>query len=150
MRVVKMAPVAGRKVALLKRPLLRAAFAIIRHFGLKVGPISAAFDKGIPRLHAFGLEGRHEVPKRGPGNVVGETRIPGDGDAERQMLVKIEVAVELPFHEGKRPCDGGAGCFDLVDRMGRLELDPVDAGLVPVSPQPRDRVLQRAVGGSRA
>jgi hypothetical protein len=34
---------------------------------------------------------------------------------------------------------------DFVDGMGRLELHPVDAGLVTVSQQPRDRVLQRAV-----
>src|SRR5271166_129752 len=135
------------KVAFLKGSLLRAAFAIVRHFGYGIRPIAAALDKGVPGLHAAGLEGGHEVPQRRPGDVVGETGIPGDGDPERQVLVEIEVAAELTFHEGKRPRYCGACRSDFVYRMGRFELHPVDASLLAISLQTRNRILQRPVEG---
>src|SRR5436305_5832764 len=93
------APVARRKVALLESLLLSAAFAIVRHLGHSVGSISAVLDKGIPRLHPAGLERGHEVPQGRPGDVMGKAGIPGDRDAERQMLVEIEIAAELSFHK---------------------------------------------------
>src|SRR6267142_2636855 len=63
------------------------------------------------------------------------------------MLVEIEITAELPFHERKRPRYRSARCSDFVDGMGRLELYPVDAGLVTVASQPLDRVLQRPIRG---
>ena len=84
-------PVARREVALVKHLLLCTAFAIIRHLGHGIGPIPAAVDKGIPGLHTAGLERGHEVPQRRPGDMVGEPGVPGDSDAERQMLVQIEI-----------------------------------------------------------
>src|SRR6516225_5700581 len=63
------------------------------------------------------------------------------------MLVEIEIAAELPFHKGERPCYRGPCCSDFVNRMGGLELHPVDASLFAVSPQSCDRVFQLAVCG---
>ena len=91
------------KIALLESPLFCATFAIFRRFGGRVRPISAAFDKCIPGLHTAGLKGGHEVPQRSPRDVVGETGIPGDRDAERQMLVEIEIAAELAFIKENGP-----------------------------------------------
>src|ERR1700674_3522948 len=102
------APIARRRIAFLERLLLRSAFTILRHLGRGIGPIPAALDKGVPSLHAAGLERGHEVPQCRPGDVVGKARIPGDGDAEGQMLVEIEIAAELPLHERKRPRYRGA------------------------------------------
>src|SRR5271156_6235981 len=126
--------IARRKIALLQHLLFCSAFAILRRLGSGIGLVTAALDKGVPGLHATRLERGHEVPQRRPGDVVGEARIPGDGDAERQMLVEIEIAAELALHERKRPGYRGARRCDFVGRMGRLELHPVDAGLLAVSP----------------
>ena len=63
------------------------------------------------------------------------------------MLVEAEIAAELAAHKGKRPLDHGARRFDLVDRVRGLELHPIDSGLLAVSLQPRDRVVERATGG---
>src|SRR5271170_7938483 len=100
--------IAQRKIVLLQRLLLCSAFAILRHLGHRIGPIMAALDKGVPGLDAARLERGHEVPQRRPGDVVGKAGIPGDGDAERQMLVEIEIAAKLAFHERKRPGHRGA------------------------------------------
>src|SRR5215471_3879181 len=135
------------KIALFESPLLYATFAILRHFGHRVGPISAVLDECVPRLHAAGPKRGHKIPQRGPGDVVGETGIPRDRDAERQMLVEIEIAVEPSFHERKGPRYRSTRRSDFVHRMGRLELHPVDPSLLAVSPQPRDRVLQCPVEG---
>src|SRR5262249_54712203 len=106
-----------------------------------------ALDKCIPRLHAAGLKRGHEVPQSGPGDVVRETRIPGNRDAQRQMLVKIEIAGELSFHRGKGASYCSARRSDLVHRMRRLELHPLDPSALAVSPQPCDRVLKCTVEG---
>src|SRR6516164_11386881 len=139
------APIILREVATLQRPLFGAAFSIFRYLRSRVGPIPTTLGKGVPGLHAARLEGGHKIPQRRPGHMMRETRIPRDRDAERQMLVEIEIAAKFSFHERKRPRHGGAGGFNFVDRMGRFELYPVDASLFPVSPQPSDRVLQCAV-----
>ncbi len=43
-----------------------------------------------------------------------EAGIPRDVDAEREMLVEIEIAAELAAHEGERAVDRGARRLDLV------------------------------------
>src|SRR5271170_1817603 len=64
--------IARRKIALLERLLLCAAFAILRHLGSGIGLVAAALDKSIPGLHATRLERGHEIPQCRPGDVMGE------------------------------------------------------------------------------
>src|SRR5439155_1076481 len=87
----------------------------------------------LPSLNAALLEIAHEVPQRGPDHVVREARIPGDVDAEREMLLEREITRELAAHEGERTLDRGARAADLVLAVGRLELHPVDAAVAGIA-----------------
>src|SRR5438270_9444947 len=127
--------------------LLGVAFAVGGCLGRRIRLVAAAGDEIVPGLRALRLERFHEVPQRGPGDGVGKAGIPGDVDAKREMLVEAEIAAELAAHKGKRPLDHGARRFDLVYRVRGLELHPIDSGLLAVSLQPRDRVVERATGG---
>ena len=75
-----------------------------------------------------------------------ETGIPGDVDPEREMLVEVEIASELAAHERERAVDRGARRPDLVDRMRRFELHPIDPGLFAIGLHARDRIVERAAG----
>src|SRR5262249_39874300 len=135
----------AREIPLFERPLHLAARAVRPRLWPRIGPVLAArlevFPGGDPPL----LEILHEVPERRPHDLVGEPRIPGDVDAERQMLVEAEVARQPALHEGERPLDHGARALDLVGRVRRFELDPVDTGLRLVGLEPRDAIVEIAV-----
>jgi len=75
--------------------LLRAAFAIVRHFGYGVRPIAAAFDKGVPSLHAAGLERGHEVPQRRPVTIL-------ERKGARTASWRIPPATTMPGRDA--PC----------------------------------------------
>src|SRR5438552_1083353 len=114
---------------------------------MRIGPILAARDEFVPGADAALLKRGHEVPQRRPGHMVSEAGIPGNRDAEREMLVEPEIAAELAFHKRERTLDRGARGLDLLDRMRRFELHPIDAGLFAIGLEAQQRVLETAICG---
>src|SRR5262249_25980605 len=70
---------------------------------------------------AAGLKRGHKVPQRGPGDAMGEAGIPGDRDAERQMLIEITVELPLRFHRKTPAAIENRACIAEYDR-GRRSL----------------------------
>ena len=99
----------------------------------------------LPGRKAVFAEVRHEVGQRRPDHVMRETRQPGDGHAQRQVLVQRGIARQPSLHEGQRTGNGLPRLPDLLDRMRRFELHPIDAGLAVVRGQPLQRILQSAI-----
>src|SRR6476661_8754325 len=102
------------EVALLELALLLAALAAGRHVGDGIRRMFVRGLEVLPGLNAALLEIAHEIPQRGPDHVVREARIPGDVDAEREMLLEGEITRQLAAHEGERSLDRGARAADLV------------------------------------
>jgi len=66
------------------------------------------------------------------------------------MLVEAEIARQPPLHERERTADDGAGAPDLVLRMRRFELHPVDPRLALIgaqTPQAIDQPAARGIAG---
>ena len=63
------------------------------------------------------------------------------------MLVEPEIAAELAFHKRERTLDRGARGLDLLDRMRRFELHPIDAGLFAIGLEAQQRVFETAICG---
>src|SRR5204863_6554247 len=90
------------EIALLELSLLLAALAAGRHVRDVIRRVVVRGLEVLPGLNAALLEIAHEVPQRGPDHVVREARIPGDVDAEREMLLEREITRQLTAHEGER------------------------------------------------
>src|SRR5438128_8844471 len=70
---------------------------------------------------------------------------PGDGHAQLHVLFERQIARELPLHEREWALYPGADVLDLLDRVRRLELDPIDAGILLVGQEPPEAVVEAAV-----
>src|SRR5947209_10834609 len=57
------------------------------------------------------------------------------------MLVEAEIASEPPLHKRERPVHRGARKVDLVDRMRRFELHPIDLGRLAVGSETGERLV---------
>src|SRR5262249_1008523 len=121
------------EVALLQRLLPVAAFAVRADAGLGIRSVLPLLLEVLPRRDAALLEVGHEIPQRRPQHMVGEAGEPGDVHAQLPVLVEREIARQLALHERERPFDRRTRLPDLVHRMRRLELHPVDAALLLVS-----------------
>src|SRR5262249_15059820 len=62
-----------------------------------------------------------------------------------EVLVVAQEPRQTAFHEGEWPLHHRACALDLLDRMRRLELHPVDAGLSLVDRHAVEAVLEAAV-----
>jgi hypothetical protein len=63
---------------------------------------------------------------------MGEAGVPGDVDAQGKMLVEAKVAAELAAHKGEWTPNRGARRLDLIYRVRRLKLHPIDPRLLAI------------------
>src|SRR5271167_529718 len=119
----------GRKIALFELALFLETFFLRSRLGTRRGAILMHPFEFLPCGDALRLKLLHEIPQRRPNHLMGEARIPGDRHAKGEMLVEPEIVRQPPLHERERAGDDGAGTPDLVLRMRRFELHPVDPRL---------------------
>src|SRR5437773_11538052 len=84
-----------REVAFLELPLPLGTLAFPSSAWLRIGTILAARHEILPGGGTPRLERLQEVPQRRPRHVVGEGRVPGDRDAEGEMLLVAEITRQL-------------------------------------------------------
>src|SRR5579875_594771 len=127
-----------RQVALFEGALLVGALARGRHLGEGVGPPLAAGDKLLPGGDAALAKRGHEIPQGRPGHVMGEARIPGDRDAEGQMLVEIEIAPKPALHERERPVD--AARLAIGFEPGQRLVEAAAHGIAGIALRHHDKI----------
>src|SRR5262244_976688 len=88
-----------REITLLEVTLPLAVLAVRSSARVGVRAGAAARHEILPGGDPPPLELLQEVPQRRPRHVMGEGRVPGDGNAEGQVLVEAEIARQLPLHE---------------------------------------------------
>src|SRR6516162_7121329 len=137
----------GGEIPLLELALLFETLLIGSRLGARVGAILARPLEFLPGSDAVRLKLLHEIPQRRPNHLMGEARIPSDRDAEGEMLVEAELARQAALHERKRALDDRPSAPDLVLRMRRFELHPVDPRLALVGAQPPQAIDQPAARG---
>src|ERR1700746_1173383 len=82
----------GGKIALFELALLFETLFVRSGVRARVGAVPARLLELLPGSDALLLKLLHEIPHRCPNYLMGKPGIPGDRDAERQMLVEPEIA----------------------------------------------------------
>src|ERR687887_640248 len=95
----------GREVTFLELALAFGSLAVAAGPRLGIRTRLAAGHEILPGGEPPRLELLQEVPQGRPGHVVGEGRIPGDGNAQGEVLLGAEIAGQLALHERQRAGD---------------------------------------------
>src|SRR5262245_31477111 len=99
-------------------PLLLCCSLTVRPDGrLGIGPVSVARDEVLPSCDAARLKVVHEIPQRGPQDVMGEAWKPRDVNAECHVLFEREIPWHLAFHKRECSINHYPGPLDFVDRV---------------------------------
>src|SRR5206468_7004778 len=97
------------------------------------------FEELEPGADSSVLEGLQERPGGGLQYEIGKKSVPRGVELQSSVLFQSQSPRELSLHCGKRTLDCFPRPLDLLNRMGRFELDPIDTSFRFIETKPLQR-----------